>query len=515
MRSATDYGAAGDGTGDDRAAIQAAVDDAHGAGGDRVCLPAGEYRVEGPITHRSGVHLVGDGMGATTIRGEGAGFAVLEGFGDPDDPLTDLSVAEMTVDASGVPGDEAYAPGEKCIYFQHVRRCRIVGVHAYGSAATGIGTDMMVDSLVHGCVAEDCGRNFAAARDGLNVGSNGIGIGTGLAADVEPVVVADCHARDNGNNGVMFENQATGERDREHHAGHCVAHGCTAVGNRVGFRTSADRRVRFANCSAHANARDGIVVDEKEEMDGEVALPPFPAREHRIDGCHVTGNGGHGVHVTAADGRAAIDVAASQMSANDGAGVRVATGEPIAGVAVADCRVFDNGGPGVAFTDGGSDLRLADCDVHDNGRDGGAAGVRFGDDATHVTVTGCHVHGAAGSQSPGVAFAADHDSAALVGNQFHDCTPLAADAPPAVVRANVGLPRAAAGTVDAAGDGETAEFALPHGLDVAPAVRNVWPESDAATGFHVAEADETSIRVVYDEPPAEGVRLRWGFDARV
>ena len=520
MRAVTEYGASGDGTGDDREAIQAAVDDAHEAGGDRVSLPAGEYRIEGPITHRSSVHLVGDGMGATTIRAGGEGFAALEGFGEPDDPLEDLSVERLTVDASGVPGDESYDPGEKCIYYQHVRRCRLVGVHAYGSAATGIGTDMMVDSLVQGCVAEDCGRNFDAARDGIAIGSNGIGIGTGLAADAEPVVIADCHARDNGNNGIMFENQTTGGHDHdletEHHAGHFFVHGCTAIGNRVGFRTSADRRVRFTNCSAHTNEEDGIVIDEKGEMSGELEgrLPPFSAREHRIDGCHVTENGCHGVHVVEAGENAAIDVSTSHISANGGTGVRVATGEPISNVAVTDCRVFDNGGPGVAFADGSSDLRLANCDVYDNGRDGDAPGIHFGGDVAHVTVSGCHVSSAAGTQEPGVALTASHESVALVGNQFHDCAPLEAAHLPAAVRNNTGLQTEFAGTTRATGDGETTEFVLPHGLDVTPAVRNVWAESEAATSFHVAGVDDEAITVAFAEPPAEDAHLRWGFEAR-
>ncbi|WP_306055470.1 right-handed parallel beta-helix repeat-containing protein [Natronococcus wangiae] len=514
MRSVTEYGASGDGTDDDRDAIQAAVDDAHEAGGDRVYLPAGEYRIGGPITHRSRVHLVGDGTGATRIRAEGEGFAALEGSGEPSEPVTDLAVEHLTVDASGVPGDESYDPGEKCIYYQHVRRCRIVGVHAYGSAATGIGTDMMVDSLVQGCVAEDCGRNFDAARDGLNIGSNGIGIGTGLAADAEPVVVADCHARDNGNNGIMFENQATGEQENERHAGHFFVHGCTAIGNRVGLRTSADRRTRFSNCSAHANEEDGIVIDGKGEMGLDINPPPFSAREHRIDGCHVTENGGHGVHVTEADENAAIDVSTSQISANDGAGVRIATDERTADVAVTDCRVFDNGGPGVAFADGGSDLRLADCDVYDNGRDGGAPGIRFGDGAARVTVSGCHISGAAGSQDTGIAFAADHDSVAITENQFHECTPLEADAFPAVVRDNAGLKTESVGTAEAVGDGETTEFVLPHGLDVTPTVRNVWAESDAATGFHVAQADSEAVVVAFADPPTNDARLRWGFEVR-
>lgn len=509
MRSVTEYGASGDGADDDRSAIQAAVDDAAETGGDRVSLPAGEYRICGPITHRSGVHLVGDGTGATAIRADGEGFSALEGFGEPGDPLTDLSVRDLTVNASGVPGDEEYDPGEKCIYYQHVRRCRIEGVYAYGSAATGIGTDMMVDSLVADSIAEDCGRNFEAGRDGLNIGSNGIGIGTGLAADTEPVAVVNCHARANGNNGIMFENQSTGEGPSEHHAGHFFAAGCTAIGNRVGFRTSADRRVRVTNCSAHENREEGIVIDGKGEMNPKELHPPFSAREHRIDGCHVTVNGGDGVFVTD-EGTGTLDVSTSQIIDNGGAGLRVETGEPVENVAVADCRLAENGGPGIDFANGGSGLRVADCDVADNGH-GERAGIRFGDRAERVTVSGCHV---TAEHEPGIAFEASHDAVSVVGNQFHGRTPLEIPGSPEVVESNVGLSNESVGTAAAVGDGERTEFVLPHGLDATPAVRNVWAESTAATGFYVEGADEGAIVVAFENPPSAGEQLQWGFEVR-
>ncbi|ACO81203.1 Secreted mannuronan C-5 epimerase [Azotobacter vinelandii CA] len=70
-----DFGALGDGVSDDTAAIQAAIDAAHAAGGGTVYLPAGEYRVsggeepsDGCLTIKSNVHIVGAGMGETVIK---------------------------------------------------------------------------------------------------------------------------------------------------------------------------------------------------------------------------------------------------------------------------------------------------------------------------------------------------------------------------------------------------------------------------------------------------------------
>lgn len=57
--TASPYLAAGDGTTDDTAAIQAALDDAGAGGGGTVYLPAGKYRVDGHLSVPAGVELRG------------------------------------------------------------------------------------------------------------------------------------------------------------------------------------------------------------------------------------------------------------------------------------------------------------------------------------------------------------------------------------------------------------------------------------------------------------------------
>src|SRR5438552_10740284 len=61
------FGARGDGVANDTAALQAAIDAAGAAGGGLVAVPSGVYMVD-PLALRTGVALVGDGVGATVMR---------------------------------------------------------------------------------------------------------------------------------------------------------------------------------------------------------------------------------------------------------------------------------------------------------------------------------------------------------------------------------------------------------------------------------------------------------------
>jgi hypothetical protein len=63
--SVKDFGATGDGTTDDTAAIQAAINAGHS-----IYIPAGTYRITSTLTAPSGTWLQGDGAGVTTLAGD-------------------------------------------------------------------------------------------------------------------------------------------------------------------------------------------------------------------------------------------------------------------------------------------------------------------------------------------------------------------------------------------------------------------------------------------------------------
>lgn len=88
--SVKDFGAVGDGVADDTAAIQAAITAASAAGGGRVRLPAGSYKVGSALTVPTYVSLVGDGAKATKIlRAFTGDFISLGGY---------CGIEELTID---------------------------------------------------------------------------------------------------------------------------------------------------------------------------------------------------------------------------------------------------------------------------------------------------------------------------------------------------------------------------------------------------------------------------------
>jgi hypothetical protein len=93
------FGARGDGATNDTAAIQAAIDAADAAGGGFVYLPAAAY-IASPLSLKSNVTLLGDGIGCTVIRNRsGETAAIIDGAG-----VTRAGVWDLTIDGTGGSG---------------------------------------------------------------------------------------------------------------------------------------------------------------------------------------------------------------------------------------------------------------------------------------------------------------------------------------------------------------------------------------------------------------------------
>jgi len=102
-----DYGAVADPAVDNRAAIQAAIDAAHDAGGGLVYVPQGVYGVDanpdkaGAIYLQSNVFMMGDGMGQSVLRVVDNASADITGIVRTDREETDnYGLADITLDGN-------------------------------------------------------------------------------------------------------------------------------------------------------------------------------------------------------------------------------------------------------------------------------------------------------------------------------------------------------------------------------------------------------------------------------
>jgi hypothetical protein len=142
-----DLGAAGDGTTDDSAAAQAAVEQA-AAAGRPVYFPAGTYLITSPIRTTVRLKVFGDGMWASTILLTGPA-----GFVDTDTRAAGLEVEDLAFDSDGVQRPAFYINGSflRDFTFRRVRFTNLAGPIAAPAAVQviGLGDGVFVDCLWH------------------------------------------------------------------------------------------------------------------------------------------------------------------------------------------------------------------------------------------------------------------------------------------------------------------------------------------------------------------------------
>lgn len=91
----TAYGAVTNDAGDDRAAIQGAINAA--AAGDTVLFPMGTFRLSGAVYPKSGIRLEGAAAGGSVLLYVGGGLSEIIGIGG----LTNVTVTSLTLDGNG------------------------------------------------------------------------------------------------------------------------------------------------------------------------------------------------------------------------------------------------------------------------------------------------------------------------------------------------------------------------------------------------------------------------------
>lgn len=100
--SVKDFGAVGDGSADDTAAINAAIAAVSGQNTAYVYFPEGLYKVTSSINvNRNQISLVGAGMSATVIRCHADGVNVFDVRRTAPDPISNVVISDMQIDIGG------------------------------------------------------------------------------------------------------------------------------------------------------------------------------------------------------------------------------------------------------------------------------------------------------------------------------------------------------------------------------------------------------------------------------
>jgi hypothetical protein len=211
------YGAVGNGSTDDTAAIQSAIDAANTAGGGVVWFPKGTYKlVTNPLKLYSGatptiipysnITLRGvgaDGINGTQIVQTTTGVDVIKGLNDAangaqalNNRILDLAVAwgtaTLTNSGNGIYLAQQAADGPS---FQQWEIRNVSAINFQGSGKWGFNFESMITSTVQNCQANSCANGFlwngAVSGDFSSVSTS--------------VVVSNCYANMSTNGVVGFK----------------------------------------------------------------------------------------------------------------------------------------------------------------------------------------------------------------------------------------------------------------------------------------------------------------------
>lgn len=163
--SAKDFGATGDGTTDDTAAIQAAIDSLSATGGT-VYLPTGTYKVTSKISWTfDDVTLQGAGKGATTISTFIAATDVIaigsSGTGVSRGGIYDLNIIADTTQVSGA--------GVHLTNCNNVRISNVVIGYGFYTGVAIDGGASQFGNYVDNFVVSDCVQGIAIGESGTTV----------------------------------------------------------------------------------------------------------------------------------------------------------------------------------------------------------------------------------------------------------------------------------------------------------------------------------------------------------
>jgi parallel beta-helix repeat protein len=300
-----DFGAKGDGITDDTAAIQAAVDAAHAAGGGSVYLPTGIYIVHGGATATDGCIRIYDN---TTVYGDGMGLSTIK--------LAD----HWNKDVTGILRDPVKIG------------CHDITAHDLSIDGNRANNTGKVDGWFNGTLPGSTKSDLNITLDHVEVKNCG-GYGFDPHEQTTNLTITNCVSHGNGLDGFTLDFQIGAHIDNN------VAYG----NDRHGFNIcTSSHDVELTNNTAYGNGAQGVMIQRGSE---DITL----VHDVQIHGGSYYNNKGDGIQVNMADH---ILIDGADIHHNGQRGIRIRGSD---GSTIENCFIHDNS---TSKTGGYEEIRL-------------------------------------------------------------------------------------------------------------------------------------------------------------
>lgn len=220
------FGATGNGTTDDTAAVQAALDAVHALGGGTVFFPVGTYKlVTSALTTYSGISHVGAGAAVTTVHQTSTG---VNGFTWAGTNANNICFRDMTIQGPGsgtgkgislVSGPTGADP--------NLMGCSFRDMVVQGFGGDGIYSEIMITSTFSNVLADSNGGNGFSFAGGVSTA----------------VSMSACWAKANAGSGYKCLNST-----------YFSLNGCAADGNAIGYELNNVAEIALNGCGMESGA---------------------------------------------------------------------------------------------------------------------------------------------------------------------------------------------------------------------------------------------------------------------
>ena len=222
-----DYGAVGDGTADDTAAVQAAIDAAEVVGGGTVYLSGGIYKLSAALTITDGIILAGAGKSPSSALPTDLNFTH-NGRCIIIDSGSDIVIRDMYIHSAATTDDVVAVKGSS-------RRITLERLIVNGTGTTGVGVYLgadagwVIESTVHQMSVVDCGTGIRVSEACTSIG------------------IRDCYA--NANSSAGYDIRGT----------YCALESCASDTNGLyGYLIQSAVSITLNGCGAEVSGRSAL-----------------------------------------------------------------------------------------------------------------------------------------------------------------------------------------------------------------------------------------------------------------